>query len=251
MESMKTISNKYGALGLGVLSFVTALTLATPSGAAPLTSTVPTATCSRITTLKTTNEAAVATKIASMQSDFTTRLTNISNRQAGVDQKTATFRTNLASKFEAKVNQLESQEGLTPAQLKAIDVYKSNMLIAEATREATVDGARNTYRTSLATVVADHQQALKDAASTFQSSLRSAFSTAEAKCGDGTALSSLKTDVATARQEFKTDRESSKITGEIKQLAKTRNATIKTADEAFAQTAATYTATLVAILEVK
>lgn len=227
------------------LTIVATFITTTPSGAVTGTG----ASCTRITTLQSTTQATIATHIATMKTDFATRLTGISTRETTVDQSVATARANISTKFAAKVKELEAQAGLTPVQLTAIDAYKADMIKAEATREAAVDAARSAYRTSLAAEVQTHQTSLSSDVAAYQTAVTTAFTTAVANCGDGTALATLRSDVKTAHQTLETARKADKVTTDIKAFATTRNDAIKAADTAFATSAAAYTATLTTILE--
>jgi len=202
--------------------------------------------CIRISTLASTNDAAVTEHMSLMKTNFANRLTEIASRQAEVDQKAATFRTNIAAKFDKKVSELKQQSGLTTDQLTAIDTYATNMKSAEATREAAVDAARSTYRTALAETISAHQQSLLGAATAFEAASTAAFATAQADCSTA-AMTTLKETIKTARETLTSVRESSKVGQTVKQLADTRNAAIKAADEAFAKSAADYTAILKAV----
>jgi hypothetical protein len=179
-----------------------------------------------------------------MDANFSTRLTKITADKAAVDQKVATARTNAKKQFEVKVQALESKNGLTDAQKQAVATYKTDMELAETTRELAVDSARTEYRTALYSTVAGQQTALSNAVITYQAAFEKAFATAATGCNDGTTLATLKTAIQAAHQTLKTTLSTIKTTDKIKQLATTRNNAIKAADDAFAKQAAGFTATL-------
>jgi hypothetical protein len=243
---MKTISSiiKFtGSIGLmvGITMLSTVPTFA-------MNTATTSAACTRIATLGDMTSATIAGHIATMNDDFTTRLTNIANRSTTIDPKIDTARTKSTAAFDAKITSLESPANLTTAQKAAIQAYSASMHTAETTREAAIDAARTTYRTDLLTTVKAHQTALTTATTTYQTSVAAAFTTAGVNCGDGTATATLKTSVKSAKDTFKTARTDAKVTTDIKALMTTRNTAIAAADATFTKDAAAYTATLSAIL---
>lgn len=264
---MKTISNivKLVSTGsVGVLAVV--LVASTPSLAVtserPTTERAPaertttvepgtkssTEACSRFTTLATTTNAKLAERLNAMKVDFTKRLSNIDNRHEAVDQKVTTFRTSLSDKFDARVAELKSKDGLTDTQLAAIDTYVQSIKMAEAAREEAVDSARATYHAGLAQEVKNQQQKLSEAAATFQASVSTAFTTAKADCGNGSATATLRASIKTARDVFQTSRKADAAKTSIRQLAETRTKSIKAADAEFKKNAESYRVTLKAVL---
>jgi hypothetical protein len=183
-----------------------------------------------------------------MQTDFTNRISTVGANQAKVDTTVAADRAKITANFEAKVQVLEAEAGLTKAQLAAITLYATNMKAAETTREAAVDAARTTYRTALTNAITTQQTALTIATNSFQISLKTAFANAVTNCGDGTALTTLKASIVSSRAVLTSERDSAKTTAAIQVLATTRDTAIKAADATFAKDAATYTATLAAVL---
>ncbi|HUC96085.1 MAG TPA: hypothetical protein VMR16_00245 [Candidatus Saccharimonadales bacterium] len=200
--------------------------------------------CQHLLLLRSTDRDTIATHLATMDSNFAARLTKITSEKAAVDQKVATSRANAKKQFEAKIQTLESKTGLTDAQKQAIATYKTDMELAETTRELAVDSARIEYRTALYSTIASQQTALSNAVLAYQAAFEAAFATAAPSCNDGTTISTLKTAVQTAHQTLKTTLSNIKTTDQIKQLATTRNNAIKAADNAFDGQTATYTTTL-------
>jgi hypothetical protein len=244
---MKTVSRilKFaGSTGLTVSLFVVS---SVPAYA--VTDTNLLATCTHIATLSDTSTVAIKTKITSMNTDFATRLANIANRTTTIDPKVDEARAKATATFDAKVTALQAKSGLTAEQKAAIETYAVTMNAAEKTRETAVDAARTTYRSSLTEVVTAHQTSLTNATTIYQTSVANAFATATTHCGDGTAISNLKTSVKAARDVFKSTRADTKVTTDIKALMATRDAAIKAADADFTKAAATYTATLSAVLD--
>ena len=248
---MKTISSK--AIATGVASLLMVISATAPAFAVGGTTTTTNtggtnAVCTRVATIMSTNEANLAAHIASMNDNFKARLTKMTADKTAIDQKVITERTNAQNQFEQRITEMEAKSGLTDAQKQAISTFKTNMETAEATREAAVDSARDTYRTALMTQVQNHQQALTSDVNAYQVAVQSAFATATQNCGDGTAITTLRAAVKTARGTLSSQRDSAKIASEIKTLAATRNAAIKAANDAFRSAVSTYTAELTTAL---
>lgn len=101
-----------------------------------------------------------------------------------------------------------------------------------------VDAARDSFRVSLADTVKSRRTNLSNQASGLQSAVSVAFTTAQSGCDSGvdpaTVRSTLLDSLRTSRQTFANLRKSdTDIKDEIAALAKTRNQTIKAADETF------------------
>jgi hypothetical protein len=205
--------------------------------------------CTRIATLKTSNEAELTTQIITMQTNFAARIAKITSDKTATDQKVATARLNAKNQFETKVTAMLSQPGLTQVQTQAINTYKINMEQAETTRQTAIDSARTQYRTSLMNTITTQQQTLTNAINAYQTAVRSAFAIATTNCGDGTALTTLKTSIKTARQTLTTARTATKTTNEVKQYATTRNDATQAANKIFTDSVATYTTTLTSALK--
>ena len=122
---MKTTSSKslitiIIALAIVLLQISPAMAVSEkPSNNSPTTTSN---TCTRIATLKTTNEAGLVTQIATMQTNFTTRIANINSNKATTDQKLATARLNAKNQFETKITAMLSQPELTELQLSLIHI---------------------------------------------------------------------------------------------------------------------------------
>lgn len=240
---MKTTSKKSYLTLIISLAVIMVISTSTKSMAV-VDSDPPIDTCARVTTLS-ANNANVAAHVDNMKADFTSRTTDISNKQAEVDQQAATFRASIATKFDAKIADLKKQIGLSNEQSTAIDVYATNMRSAETTRESAIDAARAAYRTALSSEVTTHQQTMQNAAIAFETSITDAFTVAQTNCGNGTsAILTLRSKIGIARQTLSSIQQSSKIGDIIQQLSQTRNAATKAASDAFAASAKTYTTTL-------
>jgi hypothetical protein len=251
---MKTISNRLKTILLSSLSLMLALVVITPAFAHDLTSGSGGAkpqeaatVCAHILALSTSSKSTIATKQSELQADFSKRLAAISSRQAAVDSKVTAYRTDASAKFDAKIQSLQAETGLTDVQKAAIGTYKTSVQSAESVRETAVDSARSAYRTGLATVVANQQQALSTASLNYQSTVNAAFSTASADCtttSAATVMSILRAAVKAARATLDTARTPDTTKVAIQQLATTRDASFKTANSAFLTTLTGLTATL-------
>lgn len=251
---MKLVSNKRKLVVASVLSLAVALVGVTPLFAqSTMQTNERAASCARITLLATSGKTAVSERRTSLQTNFTERLTNVSTTQTDIDQKISDARITAKTKFDEKIQSLQAQEDLTEVQSEAIDIYVEKVQEAEVIRKAAVDTARSTYRTALASTVAAQQQTLSTAATTYQTAVTAAFTTAQANCTDDNAaatLATLKENLQEARTAFAAARTPDATKESIKKLATTRREAVKTANEAFAKSVATYTATLKVAFEV-
>ena len=144
---MKTISKNI--LVAGLISPALVLAMVSPAMAVDSNGQAArNAVCTKITALKSTSQATLSTHTATMQTDFAARLSKITSDAATVSQKLTTNRQENATKFDAKVQTLLAQPGLTDTQIQAIGTYSDSMKQAELDRETTVDTARANYRAS-------------------------------------------------------------------------------------------------------
>jgi exonuclease VII small subunit len=237
---MKTIFNHLKRFGsAGASMFIVAAVISTPSLALTAPRTTPSTptdqACARLTTFSTTGAAKLKERQAAMEVDFAKRQSNITSRHDAADQKVVTFRTTLSDKFDAKVTDLKSKEGLSEAQLAAINTYEKDMKAAKQTREEAVDAARETYRAGLIKEVEAHQAALRSAVTTYQTAVE--------------AMTTLKSSLQAARESFQAARKASKAQPTIKELVTTRTEAIKAANAEFAEKAKVYGDTLKSVLE--
>lgn len=251
---MKTIFNhlkRFGSAGASML--IVAAVISTPSLALTAPRTTPSTptdqACARLTTFSTTGAAKLKERQAAMEVDFAKRQSNITSRHDAADQKVVTFRITLSDKFDAKVTDLKSKEGLSEAQLAAINTYEKDMKAAKQSREETVDAARETYRAGLIKEVEAHQAALRSAVTTYQTAVEAAIAAAKSDCGNGTAMTTLKSSLQAARESFQAARKASKAQPAIKELVTTRTEAIKAANAEFAEKAKVYGDTLKPVLE--
>lgn len=251
---MKTIFNHLKRLGsAGASMLIVAAVTSTPSLALTAPRTTPSTptdqACARLTTFSTTGTAKLKERQAAMEVDFAKRVSNITSRHDAADQKVVTFRASLSDKFDAKVTDLKSKEGLSEAQLAAINTYEKDMKAAELAREAAVDAVRETYRADLIKEVEAHQAALRSAVTTYQTAVDAAIAAAKADCGNGTAMTTLKSSLQAARESFQAARKASKAQPAVKEHVTSRIEAIKAANTEFAEKAAVYSDTLKSVLD--
>jgi hypothetical protein len=206
--------------------------------------------CTQVAALSTSSATAIVSHLTTMDGDFTTRLSNISSREAKVDTTITAARVKQSTAFDGKITNLEAKSDLTTGQLAAIKTYATSIKAAEQTRQKDVDTARAAYGTGLSASVATHQTSLTNAATAYQSAVAAAFAVAATNCATqgATAIQTLKTDIKAARATFKASRSDAKVTTDIKALMTTRNAAIAVADATFTKAVASYSATLTAVL---
>ncbi len=251
---MKTLSKSITFVILGVVSVTAVLSAVGPVFADPVsgsgdgtgstTAGNNSAVCKQIQNDDTTRQAAVATKITAMQSDFASRIGSIENRQQTIDPKVAAARLKAQNDFDVKIQALLERSGLTDAQKTAITTFQSQVKQAEKTREDAVDAARTTYRNALMEAVGTHQNNLVAAANTFKESIASAFTTAETTGCDDATMATLRNQVREARTAFASNRTAANVTSDIKTLMQARDQAIKDANTAFAKAVAGYATTL-------
>lgn len=250
---MKTLSKATTFIVLSVVSLATVLSAAAPVFADPVTgnqngntTTVgnDTPVCKQIKNDDSTRQAAVATKITAMQTDFSGRISSIENRQQTNDPKVEAARVKAQTDFDAKIQALLGRSGLTDAQKTAITTFQSSVKQAEKTREDAVDAARTTYRNALMEAVGTHQNNLVAAANTFKQAVANSFNEAETTGCDDATMATLRNQVREARTTFAASRSADKVTAEIKTLMQVRNQAIKDANTAFSKAVSGYAATL-------
>lgn len=194
--------------------------------------------CNNLST--TTN--GITTKISDLQGKvsqaWSTQDQKLASDAQSVDQKVAAARQKADSERSADFTKLEAK-ATTGTQKQAVQDYETAVNNAVATRRAAYDAARQTFRDGVKSAVDSRRSTVSGQASTFEDSVNSAIATAQASCssdpGAGAAartafVSSLKT----ARQTFNGSRkDDTKIGQQVSQLAATRNAAFKAADQAF------------------
>ncbi|MFZ2125857.1 MAG: hypothetical protein WA087_04035 [Candidatus Saccharimonadales bacterium] len=241
---MKTISSKL------FISIIASLTLVlvsvTPAVAVVAEDTVGKASvsCARVTTLKSTQVAAMSARMASLRTEFTNRAATLNDKEASLDQKVDTARETAKKQFETKITAMLAESGLTDAQKEAINSFKTSMEQAMEIRQTAVDKARSDYRTALSTLVQNRQQAMLAITETLQASIQAAFDTAVLNCSQDGNMTTLRASIKTARDTYQTSRNSIKVKEDIQAIAAIRNTAVQGANKIFADSAQTLSVTL-------
>lgn len=242
---MKIISKKI--IIAGILTPMLVLSAVSPAIAIPTTD--QSEACTKADLLQSNNQTRLETHLTTMKTNFAARLTKMTSNKAEIEQKVTTNRLDAKTKFEERIQNLESIAGLTDTQKQAIETYRINMQQAETSRQTAVDSAREQYRAALMNTVTTQQQTLTQAANTYRITVQAAFETAKINCDDGTAMLTLRNTIKTARQTMVSTRTQTELKAQIKQHATIRNEAIKLANDAFKASAKTYTNALIAVLK--
>jgi hypothetical protein len=174
-----------------------------------------------------------------VRTDILNKLKDRKTQRATQIQKN---RDNAKAAFEAAVVKIEAK-ATTDAQIAAVATFKTTVETAISTRQAAVDAAVAAYQASLTQLVGAREDVIKNAAATMKSSVAAATATAQASCTAGddpvTIRTTLITSIKTASETFRGS-VSVKVNGsmaqQLKDIAQTRDAAIKAANEAFRTT---------------
>ena len=247
---MKTIFNFLNKIGLvGSLFAVTTLAMS-PLGASAIS-----ARASEVATPKSavSKTSPFCTNLINETSNVTSKLNNlISNANqswSNNDQRWNTLwqkvDTTVASD-RSKADTERSQEFVklqarakTSTQKTAVQTYSASVINAVTVRRAAYDAARHTFREGVLATINTRKETVTSQFSSFQGSVNSAIQTAQSSCSstpnDGSAIrTTLQTSLKAARETFQSDRKSDTTTNsQIHELAITRNAAFKAADQTF------------------
>ena len=155
-----------------------------------------------------------------------------------VDQDVANGRQKADTKRVTDFNKLEAKAN-TDAKKQAIAPYEVAVRNAVNLRRAAYDAARKAYRSGAQAAVTSHHTIVTAQLNTFQGSVNAAFSTATTSCAatanqGPTIHTALQTSLKSARETFRSSRKADTTVGsQIKQLAVTRQAAFKSADQIF------------------
>ncbi|HEX4774016.1 MAG TPA: hypothetical protein VH234_00670 [Candidatus Saccharimonadales bacterium] len=167
-----------------------------------------------------------------------------------VDQKVATDRQTADTERAADFTKLEAK-ATTGTQKQAAQTYEAAVNTAVSTRRSAYDVARQTFRDGVKSAIATRRSTVDSQTSSFNDSVNSAIATAEASCNSdpssGTATrTAFVSSLRTARQSFTADRkDDSKVGFQVQQLAATRDAVFKAADQVFQTSLTTARQTLI------
>lgn len=128
--------------------------------------------------------------------------------------------------------------------IAAVNEFKTTMEALVAARQASVDEALESFRAGVDTAVAGKKSGVDAAAEQFRAEYQAAIDAAKASCDeDGADVNSIRsqfmTDMKAAREKLQDSRKDLMTVGEqVRALAETKNAAIKTAMEKFRNGAA-------------
>lgn len=189
-----------------------------------------------------TKATSITNHLSSLKSKISTTWQNQDTRLAAlastVDQKIATDRGAADAKRQVAFAKLEAK-ATTDGQKTAVTTYENSVMQAVATRRAAFDAARTAFRTGVKNAILTRRSTLSDQADTFATTVNAALTAAESSCTDGTVSATairqtLVSSLRNARQTFVSNRQGDNKVGiAVRQLAVTRNAAFKAADQTF------------------
>lgn len=181
--------------------------------------------------------AKVNARIAKAQTNLTAKeqaiVTSLQERQTKSAQRLADSRAKQDQTRTAIYAKL-TVKATTLAEKQAVITFQTSVEAAVTVRRNAVDTAILIYWTGVKSAIADRQTAVQTAQQNFLSSMTTALATASSQCASGTAAAIVRENFATSAKTAKTkltsDRKAIDKAGpQIKVLAQTRNASIKTA----------------------
>lgn len=155
-----------------------------------------------------------------------------------VNQNVAADRQKADSQRQVAFSKLATK-ATTAAQKQAMLTYEASVQTAISVRRNAYDAARQTFRAGLQSVVTARRSTVSDQFAAFQSSVARALSIAEASCaaspnGGPTIRQTLQASLKSARLSVQSDRKNDATVGsQLTQLAATRVAAFKAADQTF------------------
>lgn len=234
---MKLLSNK-------IVIVAIALTVPASAGLAVVSS---------LTASATNNDSPFCTNLPNRVSQINSQLSNLqtklttawSQRDQQItandtkwDQALTAERAEWATNRQGQFTKLQAK-ATTDAQKAAVQAYITALTNAISTRESANDTARTTFRTAVHNLIANNRAAINAQVTAFVNATAAAESAAQASCqatpNQGPAIrTTFVAAMKSARQTFVNDRKADAGIGDqVKQLAQTRNITIKANDAAF------------------
>lgn len=231
MSAFKKLILAAAAFGL---TFTPVLASAQVSGRS--TTSEPANFCDRITNVR----EDVSSKLNGLESDRaksrTDILAKLKDRKGDREDDVEKMRDDAKQKFEDAIKKIEA-EATTDAQIAALAEFKASVKVSQDTRKLAVDAAVKTFRSGVESLVGKRSDAIKAAAATLKSSILAAVAKAKADCVSGdpvTVRATLMASIQASLVDFRTVSQAvDKIGQQIKDLAATRNASIKAANQAF------------------
>ncbi len=174
----------------------------------------------------------------------------ITDDRTKIDEDIQTNRDKADTKRQTNFTKLEDK-GNTDAQKAAITTYQNAIKSAINTRRAAYDAAKAAFRSGVDAAIAGRKTTADAQITAYTNAVNAAIATAQASCAADSSLAggqvirtTFMASLKTARQNFQSARKDDSTVGsQVRELAKTRNAAFKAADETFkASTAAARTA---------
>lgn len=239
---MKTISRPTfsilaSTLILGSTAFVPVAAISS-TGTAKSSATSPF--CTNLSTRATTATSKISDLRGKLATAWSNQDSSLSSKYASVDQNVAQVRTQADTERTSNFGKLEAK-ATTDAQKQAVQTYETAVKNAVTIRRAAYDAARQTFRDGVKSAIDSRRSTITSQTDAFSSAVQSALSSAEASCNTDssvsagqTARTTLVASLKTARETFQADRKNDATVGsQATQLAATRDAAFKAADQTF------------------
>jgi hypothetical protein len=173
-------------------------------------------------------------KVSSAWQSQDTRLKNLAG---DVDDEVKAARDRIDDQRKLNFAKLEDK-ATTDGQKQAVSTYETAILSAVDTRRAIVDAARDTFRVAVADAIKSRRTNLSNQVHGLQDAISVAYSTAQTSCSGGvdpsTVRSTLIDSLKSSRQTYaELRKDDSNIRTVIAGIAKSRNITIKSANQDF------------------
>lgn len=189
-----------------------------------------------------TKASNVTSRLTSLKARVVTAWQNqdarLSTLESRVDTKVAADRVAATARRASEFKKLEAK-ATTDAEKVAVTNYENSVNQAVTARRVAIDAARATFRIAVKNAILARRNTLSDQTDAFIMSAGNALSIAESSCnsnGDTPAAirHTLQVSLKTARLTFIGDRQSDgKTPAIVRQLAQTRVAAFKAADQTF------------------
>ena len=176
------------------------------------------------------------------------RMSKLTERRAERDDRLQKNRTENEAKRAEQFAKMTGK-ATTDAQKAAVEAFKVTTANAIATRKAAVDSAMSTFRSGMDALIASRKTSLNGIIAAYKSATSAALAKAKSDCASGvdpdTARATFQASMKGAKDKMQTDRKAlEKVGASAEALAKTRNASVKNATEAFQVTMKTARTTL-------
>lgn len=159
-------------------------------------------------------------------------------RMAKNDARILELRAKADATMEKTLNDLLAKEGITDAQKKAIETYRSTRKTALAAKRSVTDAARDTFQAGVQSAVNTRQAGMDAITAAFKTSVSAAFGKAKTDCAAGvdagTVRETLRASLRTAREKMQADKEANtKLKVSLEPLIAARKAKFEEARTAY------------------